>query len=375
MAYIIEEIKSRNYAEIKEISERRKTAEENVKKKEITEEKIPVLEEKIKSGTEYINSSVNNISAKKAEKNAFEKQYAEIKTNLKYESKKDAENYILSLKTKKKAIEDNIEKTKGDFDLLKEEIIKNNAEAETLKAQLENIEEENIDELYAKRKKFSDKKLSFTEERDNIKSKISENNKTVETLEPKINKFSEVEKRLTVIKPLSDTANGTVSGKERVTLETYVQTAYFDIILNRANTRFMIMTDGQYEMKRRTAGDNLKSQSGLEIDVIDHYNSSVRSIKTLSGGESFKAALSLALGLSEQVQSSCGGIKIDTMFIDEGFGSLDSESLEQAVRALVKVTESGRLLGIISHVTELKERIDKQIIVKKQKSGGSTVVI
>ena len=197
----------------------------------------------------------------------------------------------------------------------------------------------------------------------------------METLEPKINKFSEVEKRLTVIKPLSDTANGTVPGKERVTLETYVQTAYFDIILNRANTRFMIMTDGQYEMKRRTAGDNLKSQSGLEIDVIDHYNSSVRSIKTLSGGESFKAALSLALGLSEQVQSSCGGIKIDTMFIDEGFGSLDSESLEQAVRALVKVTESGRLLGIISHVTELKERIDKQIIVKKQKSGGSTVVI
>lgn len=83
----------------------------------------------------------------------------------------------------------------------------------------------------------------------------------------------------------------------------------------------------------------------------------------------------MALGLSEQVQSSCGGIKIDTMFIDEGFGSLDSESLEQAVRALVKVTESGRLLGIISHVTELKERIDKQIIVKKQKSGGSTVVI
>ena len=151
MAYIIEEIKSRNYAEIKEISERRKTAEENVKKKEITEEKIPVLEEKIKAGTEYINSSVNNISAKKAEKNAFEKQYAEIKTNLKYESKKDAENYILSLKTKKKTIEDNIEKTKGDFDLLKEEIIKNNTEAETLKAQLEKIEEENIDELYAKK--------------------------------------------------------------------------------------------------------------------------------------------------------------------------------------------------------------------------------
>ncbi len=372
---IIKETKDKNKKDIKEISDNKKAIETKVKEKENTEQKIPVLEEKIKKGTEYINTSANDISAKKAEKSTLEKQYAEIKAGLKYKSKAEVSGYIKILKEKKETIENNIETAKNNFEKLKEELIKNNAETQTLKSQLIGSTEVNIDEFYAERTTLSEKKAELTEERDSLKSKISENKKTVRIIEPKIKKFAEVDKQLMVIKPLSDTANGSVSGKERITLETYVQMAYFDIILNRANTRFMIMTDGQYEMKRRTEGGNFKSQSGLEIDVIDHYNSSIRSIKTLSGGESFKAALSLALGLSEQVQSSCGGIKIDTMFIDEGFGSLDSESLEQAVRALVKVTESGRLLGIISHVTELKERIDKQIIVKKQKSGGSTVII
>ena len=372
---IIKEIKSRNKADIEKISDDKKITEKKVKEKESIESKIPVLEEKIKKGTEYINNSEKNISAKKAEKTTLEKQYDEIKTGLKYKSRTEVNDYIKSLKAKKETIENNIETAKNNFEKLREEIIKINAETEALKSQLGDSSEVNINELYAERTALSEKKAELAEERDGLKSKISENKKTVKTLEPKIKKFAEVEKQLTVIKPLSDTANGSVSGKERITLETYVQTAYFDIILKRANTRFMIMTDGQYEMKRRTEGGSLKSQSGLEIDVIDHYNSSVRSIKTLSGGESFKAALSLALGLSEQVQSSCGGIKIDTMFIDEGFGSLDSESLEQAVRALIKVTEGGRLLGIISHVTELKERIDKQIVVRKQKSGGSTVYV
>ena len=173
------------------------------------------------------------------------------------------------------------------------------------------------------------------------------------------------------MKALSDTANGTVSGKERIMLETYVQTSFFDRMIARANTRFFIMSGGQYELKRRELADNLRSQSGLELSVIDHYNSTERSVKTLSGGESFKASLSLALGLSDEIQSSAGGIQLDTMFVDEGFGSLDEESLEQAMKALSGLTESNRLVGIISHVSELKERIDRQIVVKKDRSGGS----
>ena len=158
-------------------------------------------------------------------------------------------------------------------------------------------------------------------------------------------------------------------------LETYVQTTYFDRIIERANTRLMVMTGAQYELKRRKEAENNRSQSGLELDVIDHYNGTERSVKTLSGGESFKASLSLALGLSDEIQSSAGGIRLDTMFVDEGFGSLDDESLSQAMKALVGLTEGEKLVGIISHVSELKERIDKQILVTKEKTAGSKVTI
>ena len=114
-----------------------------------------------------------------------------------------------------------------------------------------------------------------------------------------------------------------------------MQAAYFDRILGRANTRLLIMSGGQYELRRcERAGDN-RSQTGLELEVVDHYNGTARSVKTLSGGETFAASLSLALGLSDEVQSSAGGVQLEAMFVDEGFGSLDSEALQQALTALV----------------------------------------
>ena len=158
-------------------------------------------------------------------------------------------------------------------------------------------------------------------------------------------------------------------------LETYIQMTYFDRIINRANSRLLVMSDGQYELVRRKEAENNRSQSGLELDVKDHYNGTQRSVKTLSGGESFKASLSLALGLSDEIQSSAGGIRLDTMFVDEGFGSLDEESLSHAIKALSSLADGNRLVGIISHVNELKERIEKQIVVKKEKTGGSRISV
>ena len=123
---------------------------------------------------------------------------------------------------------------------------------------------------------------------------------------------------------------------------------------------------------------NQKEKAGLDLNVIDHYNGTERSVKTLSGGESFQASLSLALGLSDEIQASAGGIRLDSMFVDEGFGSLDEESLEQALKALAGLADGKRLVGIISHVSELKERIDNKIIVTKQCNGenmGSSIRI
>lgn len=187
--------------------------------------------------------------------------------------------------------------------------------------------------------------------------------------------LEKLEKRQQWLQALSDTVNGWLRDREKIALETYIQMTFFDRILQRANLRLLVMSGGQYELKRRREADNNRSQSGLELDVIDHHNGSERSVKSLSGGESFKASLSLALGLSDEVQSAVGGIRLDTMFVDEGFGSLDEESLAQAIRALTGLTEGKHLVGIISHVTELKEKIDKQIIVTKAKTGGSRVEI
>jgi exonuclease SbcC len=205
--------------------------------------------------------------------------------------------------------------------------------------------------------------------------RLNINKKTDTRLKEKEKQLSETEKKYMSIKALSDTANGTISGKEKITLETYMLRTYFDRIIAFANTRFLKMTNGQYELKRRREPDNNRSRSGLDLNVIDHYNNTERSVNTLSGGESFKASLSLALGLSDEIRHSAGGIKLDTMFVDEGFGSLDDESLNMAVSTLTELSDGDRLVGIISHVNELKEKIERQIIVTKNKTGGSSAKI
>ena len=183
---------------------------------------------------------------------------------------------------------------------------------------------------------------------------------------------TQLEQRWQWVSALAATAGGTLTSKQKIKLEAYIQMNYLDRILRHANTRLMQMTAGQYELERIGA-ENQRSQSGLDLGIIDHYNGTRRSVKTLSGGESFKASLALALGLSDEVQSAAGGIRLDTLFLDEGFGSLDDESLEQAMRVLAGLTEGDRLVGIISHVGALKDRIDRQVVVRKARTGGSTV--
>ena len=184
------------------------------------------------------------------------------------------------------------------------------------------------------------------------------------------------------INSLSATMNGTITGKKRVNLETYIQMHYFDKILQRANTRLLRMSRGQYELQRDALQDEDNrtgnSKTGLDLEVKDHYSGKLRSVKTLSGGESFMASLALALGLADEVQSSAGGIQLDAMFVDEGFGSLDDSALQQAVETLQGLSEGHRLVGIISHVHDLQEMIDKKIIVKKSlgiQGNGSEVKI
>ena len=148
----------------------------------------------------------------------------------------------------------------------------------------------------------------------------------------------------------------------------------FERIIRRANIRLMKMTDGRYELKRRTTADNQREKTGLELHITDLWNGTVRSVKTLSGGESFTASLALALALSDETEAEAGGVHIDAMFIDEGFGSLDEESLDTAM-AVLESTAGDRSVGIISHVAELRQRIGKKIVVTKTVSGSRADVV
>ena len=171
---------------------------------------------------------------------------------------------------------------------------------------------------------------------------------------------------------LSQTASGELAGRPKLAFEQYIQAFYFEYVLKAANQRLKILSRGQYTLLRRVQGGNLRSADGLELEVLDHYTGRRRPVSSLSGGESFQSALSLALGLSDVIQSFAGGIEVDAVFIDEGFGSLDQMALAQALEALARLSEGDRMVGIISHVELLKEKIPQQLEVVKT-IGGSHI--
>lgn len=208
-----------------------------------------------------------------------------------------------------------------------------------------------------------------------IEGRTSQNRFAKERLADKEKEMKGIEERFQWLKTLNDTMSGQLSGKERIMLETYILSAYFERIIRKANLRLLKMTNNQYELRRKKEASNNVQQSGLDLDVIDHHSGTTRTVKGLSGGESFMASLSLALGLSDEIQSSAGGIHLDTMFVDEGFGSLDEDSRIQARNTLQKLSQEGnRLIGVISHVPELKT-IEKQIQVHKNIKGVSTAEV
>ena len=245
----------------------------------------------------------------------------------------------------------------------------------TLHTQTDAAPAADIDALQAQCDALSARIDALQSQMNALDTRLQQNRTARARLDTQRQEYDAAHERWQWVHALAATANGAIPGQEKITLEAFLQAAYFDRILGRANTRLLIMSGGQYELRRcERAGDN-RSQTGLELEVVDHYNGTARSVKTLSGGETFAASLSLALGLSDEVQSSAGGVQLEAMFVDEGFGSLDSEALQQALTALVGVSGGCRIVGIISHVAELKERIDRQIIVTKDRSGGSRVQV
>ncbi len=362
-------------AKIKELSEKISLEDKRIIQKSKLLEEIPKLEEKLKNLDETINTFSVGIAEVESKNTGYKEHAEKLSKSLAFESKAKAQQYIKTLCDKK-------EKIKAEAEAAQKNLIETEKLSSELNGKMKSLKEqikkyESLDEKAEKNKrdKLLEERNEINSNIEKISNRIDSDKYSLENIKAESEKLSALEKKQIMLDDLSDTATGNINGKEKITFEAYAQMRFFNRIIRRANSRLLVMTDGQYELSRsREARDN-RLKSGLELDVIDHCNGTVRSVKTLSGGEAFMASLALALGLSEEVQCSSGGIKIDTMFVDEGFGSLDSDTLNLAMNAVSDLSEGTRLVGIISHVAELKNRIDKQIIVTKSKNGESNAEI
>ena len=362
-------------AKIKSINSEIKQLSKNISRKDSIEKILPQSTKRLEELQDSINTISNTVTTYTSENKAIEERIADLKSKLLFSSKLEADTKIKSNNDTVLKIQKAIELATKRLNECKEKLASSNATKVELSKQLEGKEEINLENEKNKLYELESNIKTLRAYKEEIHSRIVNNQSNYKNINLKSDELIEAEKQYTIVKSLSDTANGNITGKDKIMLETYIQMHYFDRIISRANARLVIMTGGQYDLVRRKEAASKMGQSGLDLDVIDHYNGTERSVKSLSGGESFKASLALALGLSDEIQSSAGGIQLDTMFIDEGFGSLDEDSLSQAMNALASLASSNKLIGIISHVGELKQKIDKQIIVKKDKTGGSRAKI
>ncbi|MBE5835028.1 MAG: SMC family ATPase [Butyrivibrio sp.] len=367
----IRELKNTVSRELTDIQTQIEAEDARIKEKNDTETALSDIETKEQELGKTLTETSEKIASLKAQFEAGKKQLEELKKDLKYESRSEAELKKKELSKTAKALQ----KEYDDAQSEQKDHIKKVSEVKgrigALQTAIQNTEDIDIDAVTQKRSEIDTARKEMNGKKSIVEGRIRSNETAKANIMDRADDMAEYEEKYSWVEALANTASGKITGKEKIMLETYIQTTYFDRIISRANLRLMKMSGAQYELKRLSEALNNKGQSGLELGVIDHYNGTERSVKTLSGGESFMASLSLALGLSDEVQSSAGGIQVDTMFVDEGFGSLDSDALDKAVGALAGLSEGKRLVGIISHVAELKERIDKQIVIEKGKSGGS----
>lgn len=364
--------------ELKRIQEMMLLNQQKLEQKVQLESQIPGQELRLKELGEEIRKSELVLARLKTEKETLEGQIDRLRQSLGGRSREEAEAQIHLYQEEKLKMEQELEQAEQVYQGCQKQETTLQSAIATLQNQLQEAGDLKEEEIVERKGQWSVQREEAERKRTEQYTAHKKNSEIYEMVCGKQDTMAVVEQEYIRVKSLSDTANGMLSGKRKIELETYIQMTYFDRIIRRANLRLLTMSSGQYELKRQQDGENKKEKAGLELNVVDHYNGTERSVKTLSGGESFQASLSLALGLSDEIQSYAGGIRLDAMFVDEGFGSLDEEALNQAMKALGSLTEGNRIVGIISHVAELKERIEQKIIVTKNRSGdgiGSCVEV
>lgn len=307
------------------------------------------------------------------ELSGLQTQLEELKQKMKFASKNEVQQEIEEatqrIERHEKVLKDNTEKLHD----VETRIAKNEGIVNALSQQIIPDLSLDIEQEKLKLEQAKNEKIEKQERKEKVSARLQNNSAVLQNVDKKRAEAQAAEATLTWLQTLSNTANGKLQGRDKISLETFVQMTYFEKIIRHANKRLEQMSGGQYRLVRaRTEGGN--AQVGLDLNVHDTYSGKERSVKTLSGGESFMAALSLALGLSDEIQTSAGGVQIDTTFVDEGFGSLDDEALQLALRTLQGLAQNNHLIGIISHVNALKN-IEKKIVVTKTATQGSVAKI
>jgi len=350
-------------------------AERRIARREALEKQIPEAEQGIATARQAIDKAQELCHELSGTVKDLTARIETLREPLRHPDKAAALAERNVLTTELSALQTAMQETERRIEAAHTERAALEAAVKQLSEQLSEAPEGTLEEAQEKKAALDTEKQRLLQKQNEIHARLTANRFAGDNILARQKETAALDETYTWMNTLSATANGNLAGKQKLMLETYIQTTYFDRILERANLRLQKMSGGQYDLKRSTGGGK-RGKIGLELDIIDHVNGTERSVNTLSGGEAFLASLALALGLSDEVQMS-SGIHLDTLFVDEGFGSLDSESLQKAYATLAGLTEGNRLVGIISHVAELKERIDKQIVVKKDKAGGShaTVVV
>lgn len=338
---------------------------QEVKRKEKIDKDLPEEERLLEGLRARVTAIENKIAAAGATQKEKCVQANELSKKLRYPSKVQAIAALTKLSAEVRAYNVECERAEADVNAKREKALDLRSKISALENFISSSVTVDLAMERTKKAEIVASKQALQTEKESVVSRIDANKNCLDGVKNAAEESSALEKRYGWMYALYATACGGIADKEKISFETYVQTSYFERILHRANIRLQKMTGGQYDLVRRVDELGKRSQVGLDIDVLDHYNGTIRPVNSLSGGEQFKASLALALGLSDEIRSSAGSVRLDTMFVDEGFGSLDGESLNLAISTLQELTEGNRLVGIISHVEELKNKIDKQIVVEK----------
>lgn len=353
-------------------------AEENKQKRwKKLQGDLPAKKAQAEEAAAELVEANNAIATSEATLKALESQRDELAKSLEFSDKASAVKVQKELLAQVTTWQKEIQSAEAKLKECEGEIKTLQGQRKTSEELLKDAQEIDIPAEKAKLEGLQQVKKELTAARLTVNSMLDTNTRHQTEVDKKLRESAEVLSRGSWLGALADTVCGKLTGKPHIQLETYYQMTLFDSIIQRANSHLMRMSSGKYDLKRNQKY-GLGKQVGLDLNVIDHYCGQERSVKSLSGGETFIAALSLALGFSEEIQNTAGGIALDTMYVDEGFGTLDEEALQQALKALNSLTQGNRLIGVISHVEELRRRLDKQVVVTKaEKSAirGSTVEI